>query len=120
MQTARYDLTGKRAIKKGSTIRLHLKFKQRNGEPLDFTGASAAATIRKTPDSPVALDWICNFATDLTSGEIDLVLPSTATAPDLGSLETGRYFWDFLIVFANGDHWYPLEGEVDIRWRITQ
>lgn len=64
-----------------------------DGSPLNLTGYSGIAQIRKTYESLTALDFQVSFDSDRSSGQITISLSDEQTS----LLEAGRYVYDVLI-----------------------
>jgi len=87
-----------------------------DGTPVDLTGTSVAAAMRRsfdTPDPPAAT---FTTAIDGPAGEITLNLPAAAnaaldTGPKLSSPRS-RYVWDLVITWTDGRVEPLLYGEV--------
>lgn len=107
--TATFDFTGDRAIRRGNDTRLIFTFKQSNGLTVDFTGATAIASFKKSLVS-TTYSLIVSFREPRNGGSLSLLIPATVTA----ALPTGKYVWDLLITLSNGDKWRAVEGELHL------
>ena len=71
-----------------------------SGAALDLTGYTAAAQIRKTYESSTAtVAFTVAFASDRTTGQIDISLTGAQTA----AIDSGRYVYDVHTITATSD-----------------
>ena len=88
-----------------------------SGSALDLTGYTAAAQIRKTYESSAAtVAFTVAFASDRTTGQLDLTLTGAQTA----AVTQGRYVYDVLITSGAGALTRVVEGISTINPRVTQ
>ena len=88
-----------------------------SGAALDLTGYTAAAQIRKTYESSAAtVAFTVAFASDRTTGQLDLTLTGAQTA----AVTQGRYVYDVLITSGAGALTRVVEGISTINPRVTQ
>ena len=88
-----------------------------SGSALDLTGYTAAAQIRKTYESSSAtVSFTVAFASDRTTGQIDISLTGAQTAV----IDSGRYVYDVLITSGASAKTRVVEGIVTINPRVTQ
>ena len=88
-----------------------------SGAALDLTGYTAAAQIRKTYESSSAtVSFTVAFASDRTTGQLDLTLTGAQTA----AVTQGRYVYDVLITSGAGALTRVVEGITTINPRVTQ
>ena len=87
------------------------------GSAYDLTGYTAAAQIRKTYESSAAtVAFTVAFASDRTTGQLDLTLTGAQTA----AVTQGRYVYDVLITSGAGALTRVVEGIAQINPRVTQ
>ena len=87
------------------------------GAVYDLTGFTAAAQIRKTYESSAAtVAFTVAFASDRTTGQLDLTLTGAQTA----AVTAGRYVYDLLITSSAGALTRVVEGIAQINPRVTQ
>lgn len=80
-------------------------------EPVDLTGATAAAQIRPAPAADPAASLLCV----ITDNVIDVSLPASETV-----LLPGGAYWDLQVTYASGDVQTLVSGGVAVRGEITQ
>ena len=87
------------------------------GAVYDLTGYTAAAQIRKIYESSAAtVSFTVAFASDRTTGQLDLTLTGAQTA----AVTAGRYVYDLLITSSAGAKTRVVEGIAQINPRVTQ
>ena len=87
------------------------------GSAYNLTGFTAAAQIRKTYESSAAtVAFTVAFASDRTTGQLDLTLTGAQTA----AVTQGRYVYDVLITSGAGALTRVVEGISTINPRVTQ
>ena len=64
-----------------------------SGDPLDLTGYSASAQLRKSHSSSTAVSFAATTGVDASFGEVKVSLAATVTA----NLKPGRYVYDVLV-----------------------
>lgn len=77
-----------------------------DGSPLDLTGHSAAAKIRKFPDSTSSTSF--NVGIVSTAGQVVVSLANTVTA----NLKSGRYYYDVIIISPQSKKTKVVDGMV--------
>ena len=78
-----------------------------NNSPLNLTGYSALAKIRKHPDATKYTDFVISFPNRI-NGVVKVALAVTSTA----TLEGGRYVYDLVLVSPNNYKTRPIAGNV--------
>jgi len=101
-------------IDQGATYATKLNITDNNGNPVDLTGYSAFAQIRKHYTSSNSV----NFSTQLTPSTGAVVLSLTANATS--SLVAGRYVYDVELVDTAGRISRIIEGIVTISPNVTR
>ena len=86
-----------------------------NGEPLDLTGYTASAQMRKHSGSKNFYAFTVAF-TDRTSGQIKLTLSDTITS----RIKPGRYNYDIILTDSNLEKIKILEGQGLVRGSVTK
>ena len=106
------DLVFDQGLKKSVEITLTDEY----GTPVNLTGATITAQVRKTPSAPLLLDFKSRVTiTDATAGEITIVM----LASDTADLSAGLYQWDGIITWTNGDQ-MKIGGSFLILGTITE
>jgi len=86
--------------------------------PVDLTGITPEAVVRRTTDSDVVLD-LNPSVTDATNGEITIPSMTTSTTKDFDFL--GTFGWDLVLVNGGGDRFGPyIDGPFVVTDNITQ
>ncbi len=86
--------------------------------PIDLTGITPYAEVRRTPESDVTLD-LNPSVTDAATGEITIPPISTADTQDYDF--TGTFNWDLVLVNGSGDRFGPyIKGPFVVADNITQ
>ena len=106
---AKYDFKCYR----GQTWYQILRFRQ-DEEPMDLTGYTAKAQIRKENNSPIL---VAEMDTDVleVEGNVVLALPSERTA----KLKPGIYVYDVKMTDANDEVQYYMMGKFIVEGRVT-
>lgn len=86
-----------------------------NDEPLDLTGYTASAQLRKHATSKLFYDFTVTF-TDRVNGQIKLALTDTITK----RIKAGRYIYDLLLTDSNLEKTKILEGSALVRESATR
>ncbi len=113
MQPAKYDLV----ILQGATYRKQFTWES-GGQPVDFTGCTAKAQVRKKAGSPEILtEFNSEDGTILleAGGAITLYLADESTEV----LEWTKGVYDLKVYFSNGDEWRILEGNATVKPGVT-
>ena len=103
-------------IDQGATFSTTVTIEDGTGSPLDLTGYTALAQIRKTYQSTTATDFTSTFDADRTTGLITISLTNTQTA----ALEEGRYVYDLLITDLSGTKTRVVEGIVTVNPSVSR
>lgn len=99
--SANYDL------EKGADFIQNITFRNSDRTPLNLTGYTAAAKIRKYPTSPY-YNIITVVFTDRVNGQIRLFISKENTA----SLPSGRNYYDILLTDPDGITTKKMEGSI--------
>jgi hypothetical protein len=83
--------------------------------PLDLTGYSFKAQMRKSYSSSTAYTFTCTIGSP-TTGQIILTMDSAVTT----TVKSGRYLYDIEMVDSTGYKSRPVEGVVIVSPQITQ
>jgi hypothetical protein len=112
-------------IEKGGTFKHTFRWQNRNGTPVDLTGATALLQVRKTASQAgvhvlslasyaapggAPSPWYQDITITAAEGKIDI---DTAAADTFG-LEVGEWFYDIKIVTAAPETFYLVEGRMTI------
>ncbi len=112
MTPGAYDLN----INKGLTFRRFISLAT-DGSPFSLLNCTAYSQIRATEQATDVLAVIeCDILDPPGMGRLTLYLPPSVTA----GLAPGRYVYDVILVFANGDREPLLTGKVVVHATITQ
>jgi hypothetical protein len=103
-------------IDQGSIFGLRMLVRQPDREPINWTGFTVAAVMKKTsvPDAETVMAFTAAFDEDVTNGYITLSLTALQTA----ALASGRYFYT-LVVTSGATPVTLLRGAVIVRPEIT-
>lgn len=101
-------------IDQGSTYTTTVKLTDANGDPLDLTGYSGAAQMRKHYTSSTAKTFTVNLGGNL--GTVTLAMSANNTA----NIEAGRYLYDVELTDTNGNVSRVFEGIVTVNANITR
>lgn len=121
MSAAIHDIV----IEQGATFTRQITMKQSNGDPMDLTGYTGRAMIRKRYSSatPTA-EFTVTIADDPLTGVIILSLSATDTAaiPAGESVDSSesQYVWDFELEAPNGNVDRILQGTCQISPEATK
>lgn len=80
--------------KRGDTVGYLIQINDVGGDPLDLTGRTYAAQLRRSPNSSTAVDMDVD-TTDAATGQLVLRLD-----PDVTETLTGNYQWDLQQTFG--------------------
>ena len=109
-------MTGRNSLKQGSTRNWRLRFIQRNGQPVDFTGATALAKAVLVSDPSQAFEFDAYFEAPATNGVLVINVPWQTAA----LMPPGLYRWDVAIGFAGANQvWGAIEGDVEVRATVV-
>lgn len=103
-------------IDQGATFSTTVTIEDGVGSPLDLTGYTALAQIRKTYQSTTATAFTSTFDSDRTTGLITISLTDSQTS----SLEEGRYVYDLLISDVSGTKTRVVEGIVTVNPSVSR
>ena len=87
---------------------------QTGGGAVNLTGFSAAAQMRKTPESSSYVGFGISFI-DRPNGKLVISLGSTINS----TLKGGRYVYDLLLIGSNSSKTIAVEGTVLVRVGIS-
>lgn len=97
-----------------------------DGTPMDLTGATLRAQVRKTPTSPIGEGCVASFTiTNPTSGNFDWYFSATATSTLAADNESETapasvYVWDMEIEDAAGRVIPLMYGKVNVFREVTK
>lgn len=103
-------------IDQGATFSTTVTIEDGTGSPLDLTGYTALAQIRKTYQSTTATEFTSTFDSDRTTGLITISLTDSQTT----ALEEGRYVYDLLITDVSGSKTRVVEGIVTVNPSVSR
>lgn len=109
-------------IKRGSTTILPITYKDRNGDPIDLTGYTAAMHVRRSPDSIDDPDIELTTENDgiaitAASGLITVTILSQLTL----DLESGyEGFWDLFLIPTEETAFYLVGGTFNVLASVTR
>tara|TARA_Y100000996_G_C22391103_1_gene589187 strand:+ start:178 stop:522 length:345 start_codon:yes stop_codon:yes gene_type:complete len=83
---------------------------------LDLTGYTGCAQMRRYEASKKTVDFQVIFATDRTSGRIQLTIAAAVTA----TLKPGKYFYDLLLNSPTGKTTRAVEGTILVKKAVTR
>lgn len=99
---------------RGQTWEQALYIKDKQGQAIDLTGASARAQVRPTDNSEtLTAEMTCSITASL--GRISLGLSADVT----GAIKDGVYMYDLRVVSADMRVTYYLHGKFVVRGRVT-
>ena len=84
--------------------------------PLDLTGYTAAAQMRKSFGSTSYTAFTCTIQTPRSNGKVSLYLTDEQTA----ALKPGRYLYDVIVENATGEKFRAIEGVITVNATITR
>ena len=102
-------------INAGATFSQQFDLAQSDSAPLNLTGYTIAAQIRKHAGSSNSVAFTAT-AMDAINGLVLISLTPVQTA----SLKTGRHVYDIVITDAAGDKTRVVEGSVLVREGVTR
>jgi hypothetical protein len=85
------------------------------GSPVDISGNSFTAEIRRAPDSPLDASFTCTIVGDGSTGQVLCQLPKTETTK-LNAY--GKYQWDLFRTF-DGQRTQLIYGDATVTANIT-
>jgi hypothetical protein len=103
-------------INQGSDFSTTVELSDGAGVPLDLTGYTAAAQIRKTYSSSSQTPFSVTFDSDRTSGKVTLDLTGTVTS----TITAGLYVYDLLLTAGDSRKFRALEGSATIVPGVTR
>ncbi|AOV60223.1 hypothetical protein S820908_075 [Synechococcus phage S-CAM9] len=86
-----------------------------NNQPLDLTGCTASAQLRKHAGSKNRYDFTVDF-TDRENGQVKISLTDTITK----RIKAGRYLYDFILTDTNLEKIKIVEGSALVRESVTR
>lgn len=102
-------------IYKGDYVEVFVTLLDDSENPLNLTGFTAAAQLKKTYADSSPVDFTCSLVNPATSGSVRIYLPTSASS----TLEAGSYIWDFEVINSNGDARTYLTGDVIVYDEVT-
>jgi hypothetical protein len=103
-------------IEQGTTFNTTITLDDVNGDPLDLTGSTPKAQVKKSYYSANAsANFIVNIPVP-TNGVISLTL----NAPETSNLKPGRYVYDVLLKDTSNTVTRILEGTINIIPQVTR
>ena len=96
-------------LEKGTDFSTNIKLKK-DGAPIDLTGYTCTAKIRKYYTSSTHYDFVATPLEPLILGVLNVGMASSITS----TIPTGRYVYDILITFA-GTTTKVVEGNVLVK-----
>ena len=102
-------------IDQGTTFTASIDCTASDNNPLNLTGYTVAAQLRKTYDSTTKTDFTAIIA-NATTGRLQISLTPVQT----GALSAGRYVYDVEITDGNGIITRVVEGQVEITPGVTR
>jgi predicted methyltransferase len=103
-------------IDQGSDFTVSIIISDINDDPLNLTGYTGRAQMRKSYGSNTYYEFDVTFDADRTTGEITLSMASEDTT----DLRAGRYVYDVEIVSGSGFVTRVLEGIVTVTPEVTR
>ena len=103
-------------VDQGANYTTPLEITDASGNPINLTGWTAEAHIRKHFSSTTNKSFIITFDADRTTGLIEMALPgsnSTVMVP-------GRYLYDLRMLDANSAPYRIIQGTLTIDGAITR
>ncbi len=104
------------SIDQGASFGTTVYLTDAEGLPLNLTGFTATAEIRKSYQSSISIAFSTDIPIDASIGAISLVLTSNQTS----QLEFGRYVWDLLMTSNNGEKIRAVEGIATVNPSVTR
>ena len=102
-------------IDQGTTFTASIDCTAADNSPLNLTGYTVAAQLRKTYDSTTKTDFTAIIA-NATTGRLQISLTPVQT----GALSAGRYVYDVEITDLSGIITRVVEGQVEITPGVTR
>lgn len=87
-----------------------------SNSPLNLTGYTASAQLRKYETSSSATNFTVTFANDRTTGTITLSIGSTESA----SIRPGKYLYDLVITSPSNIKTRVIEGVALVKKSVTR
>ena len=105
-------------IDQGSDYSTTVTINDSAGSPLDLTGYTSTAQIRKTYTSSTSVPFLCTFDADRATGKITISLTNVQT----NAIKSGLYVYDVLIadVATPPVKTRVVEGTANISPMVTQ
>lgn len=101
-------------IDQGADFIATINVEDNNGDPIDLTGYTGLAQIRKHYSSSTHYDFIVTI--NALAGHITLSMSNTIT----GSISAGRYVYDCEVTDASGFVTRILHGQVEVTPEVTK
>lgn len=105
---------------RGDSLEFEMNFKDKNGVPINITGAKIYFTLKEQPTDPddkAKIQIMQSTHSDPVNGYTIFEVPASYTK-NLKPLQS--YYYDFQIVFANGKVKTITSGKVKVLQDITQ
>lgn len=102
-------------IDAGSTYSAIVNVRNGDGTPINLTGFTIAAQIRKSYGSLNAYNFTCSVF-DAATGKVRMVLPASTSS----NIKPGRYLYDIEVTSPLGEKLRVVEGIVLITPEITK
>lgn len=103
-------------IDQGSDYTTTVTINDSAGSPLDLTGYTATAQIRKTYTSSTSVSFLVVFDADRSTGKITISLTNVQTS----ALKSGLYVYDVLISDVLLKKTRVVEGTANVSPMVTQ
>jgi hypothetical protein len=103
-------------IDQGSDYTTTVTINDSAGSPLDLTGYTATAQIRKTYTSSTSVSFLVVFDADRATGKITISLTNAQTS----ALKSGLYVYDVLISDVLLKKTRVVEGTANVSPMVTQ
>ncbi len=104
------------SIDQGASFGTTVYLTDSEGLPLNLSGFSSSAEIRKSYQSSTSVVFTTEIALDEASGKISLGLSPAQTS----NLEFGRYVWDLLVTNEDGVKIRAVEGLATVNPSVTR
>jgi hypothetical protein len=102
-------------VDQGTTFNITLYLTNNAGQPLDLTGNSVKAQIRKWYTSTTSIDFTSTILSPSTNGVIELSLNANTTA----GMSFGRYVYDVITTDSGGTVTRVVEGQLTVTPEVT-
>lgn len=102
-------------IDAGSSYSAIVNVRNGDGTPINLTGFTVAAQIRKSYGSLNSYNFTCSVF-DAATGKVRMVLPAATSS----TIKPGRYLYDIEVTSPSGEKLRVLEGIVLITPEITK